>query len=64
MRADAAAITEQLPQLLGRFIQMRPGAADWQVYERPIYGGVDARAGWRVLFAEALLQWNEKGNNT
>ena len=64
MRADVAAITEQLPQLLGRFIQMRPGAADWQVYERPIYGGVDARAGWRVLFAEALLQWNEKGNNT
>ena len=64
MRSDVAAITEQLPQILGRFFQIRPGAADWQVYERPIYGGADARAGWRVLLAEALLQWNEKGNNT
>ena len=64
MRADVTAFTEQLPQVLGRFVKMTPDAAEWLVYERPIFGGVDARAGWRVLFAEALLKWNDKGLKT
>lgn len=64
MRADVAAVTEQLPQLLARYVDMRPGSAEWMVQEGTISGGEAARDGWRVLFAEALLRWNEKGAKT
>ncbi len=64
IRNDVAAVTEQLPQVLGRYIDMHPGAADWITQEGKIHGGEAARAGWRGLFATALLQWNEKGATT
>lgn len=64
MRADVAAVTGQLPQVLGRYVDMSPGAAEWWVHEGMISGGDAARAGWRRLFAEAVLQWNEKGLTT
>jgi adenylate cyclase len=31
----------------------------WVLQEGPIAGGSDARAGWRVLFAEAQTRWHE-----
>jgi CHASE2 domain-containing sensor protein len=61
MRADVAAVTDQLPRVLGRYTDMSPGAAEWLIHEGTISGGDAARAGWRALFAEALLRWNEKG---
>lgn len=64
MRADVAAVTDQLAQVLGRYVDMGPGAAEWWVHQGTISGGEAARAGWRRLFAEALLQWNEKGAKT
>jgi hypothetical protein len=64
MRADVAAVTDQLTQVLGRYVDMGPGAVEWWVHEGSISGGEAARAGWRRLFAEALLQWNERGAKT
>ena len=64
MRADVATMTEQLVHVLGRYIDMGPGAAEWWVREGSISGGEAARAGWRGLFAEALLQWNERETKT
>ena len=64
MRADVTAVSDQLPRVLGRYVDMRPGAAEWVVHKGVISGGDAARAGWRGLFAEALLQWNEKGSKT
>lgn len=56
MRADVAALREQLPQLLGRYIDMQPDTAIWLTHEGTLAGGEAARAGWRRLFAEALLK--------
>ena len=64
MRADVVAVCDQLPQVLGRYIDMRPGAAEWSVHEGVISGGDAARAGWRALFAEALLQGKDTGLKT
>jgi CHASE2 domain-containing sensor protein len=61
MRADVAEVTTQLPRLLGRYMSRGSDAADWLVHEGTISGGEGARAAWRGLFAEALLQWNQKG---
>jgi len=64
MRADVAVVTEQLPQVLGRYIDMRPGALACWTQEAAIAGGEAAREGWRALFAQAILQWNDKGATT
>lgn len=64
MRADVAMLKEQLPQVLGRYIDVRPGAYDYCEQEAAIAGGEAARDGWRGLFAQALLQWNKTGDKT
>ena len=61
MRDDVTAMTDKLARVLGRFVDVGPGAVEWRVHEGRIYGGEEARAGWRRLFAEAMLQWNERG---
>lgn len=58
IRSDVAALTEQLPQVLGRYIDTHPGALACLVHEATIDGGEAARDGWRNLFASALLQSN------
>lgn len=64
MRSDAAELIERLPRLIGRHVDVGPGGVGWWLQEGTISGGEAARAGWRALFAEALLQWNEKGART
>lgn len=64
MRTDVAMLKEQLPQVLGRYIDTRPGAFECWVQEATIAGGEAARDGWRGLFAQATLQWNETGDKT
>ena len=54
---DIATITGFLKTGLPRSLGAENGGARWIVHQRPIPGGEAARAGWRVLFAEAQLRW-------
>jgi CHASE2 domain-containing sensor protein len=57
---DIAAVLEALPPLLRKNLAYADNAASWFVHEGLISGGTAARAEWRVLFAQALLRWEEQ----
>ncbi len=48
-----------LPSLLERNLAYAEEPPAWFVHQGRITGGASARAEWRVLFAEALLRWDE-----
>jgi hypothetical protein len=63
IQADVETVLQSMPQLLRRFILHVEGATNHVVHEGRLHGGEQAAQGWRVLFAEALIKWNEEGKN-
>jgi CHASE2 domain-containing sensor protein len=59
--ADLQQVLGGLPPLLGKFLLHVEGATSHVVHQGRVQGGEQAAAGWRSLFAEALLKW--EGNN-
>jgi adenylate cyclase len=60
VQADVAAVLEALPLLLRRHFVNAAHAVSHFVHSGLISGGDAARAGWRAIFAEALLEWDRK----
>ena len=56
---DVAAVLDALPRLLRKNLAYADNAASWFVYEGLI-SGETAREDWRVIFAQALLRWDEQ----
>ena len=54
---DIEAVIAALPRLLRKNLAHADDAATWFVYHDNVAGGAAARGSWRVLFAQALLQW-------
>ena len=57
---DVAAVIAAFPQLLSKCIIAPDIVVSWFVHQGKIFGGKEARDCWRVMFAEALLRWNEQ----
>ena len=57
---DTAAVIAVFPQLLSKCIIAPDIVVSWFVHQGKIFGGKEARDCWRVMFAEALLRWNEQ----
>ncbi|MDD5383655.1 MAG: CHASE2 domain-containing protein [Gallionella sp.] len=60
IRRDIDALLAALPTVLRRHLAQPDNAASHFVYHGQIAGGDAARAGWRVMFAEALLEWDKQ----
>ena len=58
VQRDAEAVLEALPPLLRKYFAQGEQVANHHLHHGLISGGEAARAGWRVVFAEALLQWD------
>jgi adenylate cyclase len=59
MARDVEAVTAALPALLRKVGADADNGTAWFVHEGTISGGAEAPAGWRALFAQALLRWDE-----
>ena len=57
---DVAKVLDALPPLLRKNLAYADNAVSWFVHHGLISGGTAARASWRVMFAEALLRWDEQ----
>ncbi len=55
--ADVQQVLGGLQPLLGKFLLNVEGAANHVTQRGRVQGGAKAAAGWRLLFAEALLKW-------
>lgn len=60
IRRDIEAALAALPKILRRHLAQPDNAASHFVYHGHLAGGNAARGGWRVMFAEALLEWNKQ----
>lgn len=58
--ADQQAVLAALPVLLKKNLAQPENVATWFAYHGRIAGGDKARASWRVLFAEAILAWEQQ----
>ncbi len=58
--ADRDAVLEKLPLLLRKNLARPENVATWFTYQGRVSGGKKARASWRVLFAEAILEWEKQ----
>jgi adenylate cyclase len=58
--ADMEAVLAILPVLLKKNLARPENVATWFTYRGHIAGGDKARASWRVLFAEAILEWERQ----
>ncbi|MFZ2161608.1 MAG: CHASE2 domain-containing protein [Sideroxyarcus sp.] len=54
---DQEAVLAALPVLLKKNLAQPENVATWFAYRGRVAGGSRARASWRVLFAEAILEW-------
>ena len=57
---DVAAVLAALPPLLRKNLAHVDNVASWFVHQGLVSGGTAAGASWRVMFAEALLRWDEQ----
>jgi hypothetical protein len=57
---DLELVIEGLQPLLVRSLLHVEGAVSHITHQGKIQGGVMAKEGWRLLFAQALLNWSEK----
>lgn len=64
MEKDIEAVIAALPPLLHKHLAHADNAASWFVHRGRISGGKAARAGWRVMFADALLCWDKQQGKT
>jgi CHASE2 domain-containing sensor protein len=59
IRDDLDQVVAGLLPLLRRFLLHVEGAESHVVFQGKIHGGEHAAEGWRLLFAEALLKWEQ-----
>ncbi len=59
VRQDAEAVLAVLPRLLRNHLMNTDNVASWYMHHGMITGGEKAKASWRVLFAEALIAWQQ-----
>jgi hypothetical protein len=64
IRKDIDTVLTALPTVLRRHLAQPDNAEQHFIYSRRIAGGDAARAGWRVVFAEAVLEWDKQGKET
>jgi adenylate cyclase len=57
---DVAAVLAALPPLLQKNLAYEEEAPEWFLHHGAITGGASAASEWRVLFAAALLKWEEQ----
>ena len=60
VQEDAQAVLAALPGLLGKNLAYPEEPPAWFLHQGWIAGGAEARAEWRVLFADAMLRWDEQ----
>ena len=60
VQSDIDTLLAVLPTVLRRHLAQPDNAASHFVYHGHIAGGDAARAGWRTMFAEALLEWDKQ----
>ena len=60
VEADVQVVLTELTRQLRKYLAYPDHAADWFVHHGQVVGGAAARASWRVLFADALLNWNNQ----
>ena len=60
VEADVQMVLTELSRQLRKYLAYPDHAADWFVHHGQVTGGQVARASWRVLFADALLNWNKE----
>ncbi|HZW25546.1 MAG TPA: CHASE2 domain-containing protein [Gallionella sp.] len=60
IRQDAEAVLAALPMVLRRHLVQPDNAATHHLHSGRIDGGAAAAAGWRAMFAEALLEWDQQ----
>ena len=58
--ADQEVVLAALPVLLKKNLARPENVATWFTYHGRVTGGDQARASWRVLFAEAILEWEKQ----
>jgi adenylate cyclase len=58
--ADMEVVQAALPALLKKYLARSENVATWFDYRGRVAGGSRARASWRVLFAEAILAWEQQ----
>lgn len=57
---DVEAVIAVLPRLLRKHMVHADNAVSWFVHQGMVTGGEEAHASWRVMFAQALLRWEEQ----
>lgn len=60
IQRDADAVVAALPAVLRRHLAQPDNAAQHFIHHGRIFGGKAARAGWRAMFSEALLEWDKQ----
>ncbi|MDO8813627.1 MAG: CHASE2 domain-containing protein [Gallionella sp.] len=60
IQSDIDTLLVALPTVLRRHLAQPDNATSHFVYHGHIAGGDAARAGWRAMFAEALLEWDKQ----
>ena len=60
IRRDIDALLTALPTILQRYLARPDNAASHFVYHGHLAGGDAARVGWRMMFAEAMLEWDKQ----
>ncbi len=60
IEADKEAVLATLPLLLRKNLARPENVASWFAYQGRVSGGDKARSSWRVLFAEAILEWEKQ----
>ncbi len=64
IRRDSDTVLAALPAELRRHLAQPDNAASHFIHRGPIAGGAGAAAGWRVMFAEAMLEWDRQERET
>ncbi|MHB0924891.1 MAG: CHASE2 domain-containing protein [Gallionellaceae bacterium] len=64
IRRDIDVVLAALPTILQRYLAQPDNAASHFVYQGHLAGGDTAQAGWRMMFAEALLAWDKQEKET
>lgn len=64
IRRDIDDVLAALPTVLQRHLVQPDNAASHFIHSGRLDGGTAAAAGWRVMFAEALLEWDRQERET
>lgn len=64
IQLDIDYVLDALPKVLRNCLARPDNAASHFIYSGHIDGGIAARSGWRMIFAEALLEWDKQEKET